>query len=294
MTRRPEDPVVSGRAKNWQLGGPAALHYARRIAPVLFAPWAAVLMNRAALFPGSAVLDLACGTGVVARIAALRSGVRGKVIGLDSNPAMLAVARQAPLPHGGARIEWQHGNALELPFADASFDRVLCQQGFQFFEDRRAAAREAARVLRPGGQVAASVWSHPDHNPLATALIETLGQYAGCRTARAMAVPFSLAPGEFEASIKEAGFQISERGEVCLEVRVPDAKLFIYGLLSALPFASEIEALDQDLLVRDTLDRLSFAIDGPGMRLPTRAYIIVATRSAAALSQGNENLRGMA
>jgi ubiquinone/menaquinone biosynthesis C-methylase UbiE len=99
------------------------------------------------------VLDVACGTGVVARTAADRMGGRGRVAGLDRNQGMLAVAgRLRP------DLEWHEGDAAELPFADASFDAVLCQSALMFFPDRVAALREMARVAAPGGTVAVQVW----------------------------------------------------------------------------------------------------------------------------------------
>jgi ubiquinone/menaquinone biosynthesis C-methylase UbiE len=103
------------------------------------------------------VLDVGCGTGVVARLAAHHVGPTGKVVGLDLKAGMLAVARSLPsLP--GVSIEWQEGNALALPFSAETFDAVLCQQGLQYLPDRPAALGEMHRVLVPGGRLALSLW----------------------------------------------------------------------------------------------------------------------------------------
>src|SRR5215213_7246492 len=107
----------------WQLEGSAAELYERYLVPAITALWAADLVERAAPQPGERVLDIACGTGIVARMAANRMGV-GQVVGLDLNPGMLAVARSGLAGHHPP-IEWQEGSALDLPFPDGSFDVVL-------------------------------------------------------------------------------------------------------------------------------------------------------------------------
>src|ERR1700734_3933000 len=120
---------------HWQLEGTAAAElFERYLVPAITAKWAEDLMDRAQPRGGEAILDIACGTGIVARLAAKRMG-RGLVTGLDLNAGMLNVARSAPTE--GAAIIWIEGSALVLPFPEESFDLVVCQQGFQFFPDQR-------------------------------------------------------------------------------------------------------------------------------------------------------------
>src|SRR5512134_1236449 len=109
-------------------GSSAAEPYERYLVPTLFTPWATDLVTLAALKPGERVLDVACGTGAVTRLAAQRVGPTGTVTGLDFTPGMLAVARALP-PPPGAPIAWHEGTASAMPLADAAFDVVLCQQG---------------------------------------------------------------------------------------------------------------------------------------------------------------------
>jgi ubiquinone/menaquinone biosynthesis C-methylase UbiE len=134
-----------------------------------FRPWTAVLLAEAALRPGEHILDLATGTGIVAREAALFVGDRGRVVALDINPAMLDVGRSLPEP-AGASIEWLEGDAAALPLPEVAFDAVLCQQGLQYFADRPAAAAEVRRVLASGGRALLVVWRTLVHNPVQEAL----------------------------------------------------------------------------------------------------------------------------
>jgi ubiquinone/menaquinone biosynthesis C-methylase UbiE len=141
-----------------------------------------VLLEYAAPQPGERVLDVACGTGSVARHAAPLVGADGKVIGLDLNPGMLAVARALPAPPG-ATIEWLEGNATSLALPDDAFELVLCQQGLQFFPDRGAALREMRRVLAEGGRVAISVWQALPRHPVYEALFEATAPHLGANIA---------------------------------------------------------------------------------------------------------------
>lgn len=124
-----------GEQSGFQLGGNAAELYERYAVRYFIGPWAPELVDIASLKAGERVLDLACGTGVVARLAAAKVGPSGKVTGLDLNAGMLAVGRSLPLAYG-ASITWVEGSAMATGLPDASFDVVLCQQGFQFFPDR--------------------------------------------------------------------------------------------------------------------------------------------------------------
>jgi ubiquinone/menaquinone biosynthesis C-methylase UbiE len=141
--------------------------YERSMVPAAFALWAADLLALLALQPGSRLLDVAGGTGIVARMAAPHTGATGVVVGLDLHGGMLAVAR-AQAPTG----VWVQGSATALPCTTAAFDVVVCQQGVQFFPDRLAALQEMARVLRPGGRVAVVVWGALADNPGHAALAQ--------------------------------------------------------------------------------------------------------------------------
>ena len=138
--------------------------YERVLVPAVLRPLSERVLDLAAPKEGERVLDLACGTGLLARSVAPIVGSGGAVVGLDVLPGMLAVARSLPAPDG-ATIEWREADATSLDFTDASFDLVLCQQGLQFFPNREATASEIRRVLAPGGRFVAAVWQSLVHQP---------------------------------------------------------------------------------------------------------------------------------
>jgi SAM-dependent methyltransferase len=144
----------------YQLSGNAPDAYVRYASHVM-APWTDDLIAQARCANGDHVLDVACGTGFVSN----QLDPNCKVAGVDVNEGMLAVARQ------NTNIDWHSGSAIELPFADGSFDVVLCQQGLQYFPDRSLAVNEMARVLRPGGRVSLNVWGPIERQPFHAALL---------------------------------------------------------------------------------------------------------------------------
>jgi SAM-dependent methyltransferase len=179
----------------------AANTYESLFVPALFGQWSPKVADAAGIRPGERVLDVACGTGVLAREAATRSGSPGYVAGLDPIPGMLEVARQrAP------GVDWREGVAETLPFADDSFDVVVSQFGLMFFTDRHQALREMLRVLVPGGRVAVAVWDSLDNIPVYAAEVGLLERVAGRPAADALRAPFVLGDRrELEGLFRDAG-----------------------------------------------------------------------------------------
>ena len=212
----------------WQFLGSVPENYERYLVPSIFAPRAEELVEVAGVRPGQRVLDIACGTGVVARTAARRLGSGSNVTGLDLSAPMLAVARSAAAADG-ATIEWREGSALQLPFADQAFDVAFCQQGLQFFPDRPAAMREMYRVLAPGGKLVLSVWREIELSPgfavLARALTTHVSPKAG---ALFKSGPFGLGTTEELLDlIADAGFKdISIRASAKV-LRFPSSDEFV-------------------------------------------------------------------
>lgn len=178
--------LVNDAAKG-QISAEAAALYERLFVPALFDQWPGQLLELAGVGVGDRVLDVACGTGVLARAAIARVGPTGSVTGLDLNEAMLAVAA-GEAPH----ITWVPAPAESLPMSDASFDKVLCQFGLMFFADRETALREMARVTRPGGRVCVATWAGLSETPGYAAMSELLADLLGREPAEALAAPFSI------------------------------------------------------------------------------------------------------
>lgn len=261
----------------WVDGG-AAESYQRQLVPAMFAPWAPVLADLAGLRPGEAVLDVACGTGVVARLAAARVGATGRVVGLDLNAGMLAVARALP-PVAGAPLDWREGTALAMPLPDAAFDVVLCQQGLQQFGDYPAALREMRRVLRTPGRLAASVWAPLAANPGMAALVAALERHVGVAAGRNRRAPFALADaGALHELIAAAGFRAVAVRTVTVPARFPSPEQFVAAQLAATPLAT-LGALTEEArgaVASDVRAALRPYLDDEGLTFPMAAHLVLA------------------
>jgi ubiquinone/menaquinone biosynthesis C-methylase UbiE len=176
----------------------AAEVYDEFFVPALFQQWGDIVANEASIGPGQQVIDVACGTGVLACAAARRVGSRGAVVGLDPNQEMLAVARRK-----NSSIDWREGQAESLPFLDKSFDVVVSQFGFMFFENQSEALREMMRVLRPQGRLAVAVCDAIDHSPGYAVLAELLQRLFGQEVSQAFRAPFASGDPEQLLSVCE-------------------------------------------------------------------------------------------
>ena len=230
--------------------GSVAENYERYFVPVIGAPIANELIEIAALRPGERVLDVACGTGVVARRASQLVGARGAVVGLDINPGMLAVARATNTT--GTPIDWHEGNAEAMPLADASFDIVVCQLGLQFMPDKHAALREMRRVLVPGGRLVLNV---PGPVPqLFVIMRDALARHIGAEAARFVNQVFSLHdPAEIQNLIRGASFRDVSVQVDTKSLCIPAPEEFLQQYVHSTPLAALVtQATDE---VRTSLKR---------------------------------------
>jgi ubiquinone/menaquinone biosynthesis C-methylase UbiE len=200
--------------------------YESYMVPALFAPWAEYLVQTLNPRPGERVLDVACGTGIVARQAATDVGAAGRVVGLDLNPLMLEVAR-ATAAREGLSIEFCDGRAEALPFPDAGFDVVFCQFALMFVTDRPAALREMFRVLASGGRLGLSVWQGIEKHPFYATLDEVIQRRFGIS---ALASIFALGDAAaLRALLVAAGFQRIELDPATIVARFPNPAGFLQG-----------------------------------------------------------------
>jgi SAM-dependent methyltransferase len=175
MTDR-SDPAVEG-----------AWAYEKLHVPAVFRQWAEPVLDAARVAAGDRVLDVACGTGVVARAALDRVGSTGSVTGVDIGPGMLAVAESIE-----PGVTWAEGDAMDLPFGADEFDVVVSQFGLMFFPDRVQAVREMARCARPGGRIVVAVWDALERSAAYPTSVEILTRRAGAEAGDALRAPFVL------------------------------------------------------------------------------------------------------
>jgi len=244
-------------------GGTAPENYERHFVPSIGLPFAEDLIERAALRPGERVLDVACGTGVVTRLAAQRVGERGHVAGLDVNAGMLAVARAAASPQLG--IDWYEAGADAMPLPDGAFDAVLCQMGLQFISNKLGALREMRRVLAPGGRLVLNV---PGPTPaMFAAMADALGKHVGPESTVFVHIVFSLHDEqELRELMNGAGFAQVDVQTSRTALTLPPAKEFLWQYAFSTPLANALaKASDasRSALERDIVERWrSFSVDG--------------------------------
>ena len=267
-------------AEGWQLEANSAEAYERYLVPALMARWAEFLLEAAGP-EGARILDVGCGTGIVARTAAARVGAAGRVTGVDLNDGMLAVARAASAEIRPP-IEWRQGSATALPFPDRSFDVVLSQQMLQFASDPTAALREMHRVLAPGGRAALLVCRPISQSPDYVVMAEALGRHAGREAEAMMRSPFpAWSADDLRALVSGSGFRGVRVRIDAGSVRYPSAEEFLRREAASSPLAGPIGTLDataRGALIRELEMELRERLDDEGIVLPLEAYVVLAHR----------------
>lgn len=261
--------------ETFQLTREQAQAYDDLFVPALFGQWAPQLLDCARVRPGQSVLDVACGTGVVARTARDAAEPSGRVVGVDLNPAMLEVAREAR-----PDLEWVQGDAEDLPFADAEFDVALCQSALFFFADPGRAVAEMARVVAPGGVVALQTYAPLTEQPAYGPFVELVAGYAGPEARILLGTYWSqgdvdgllgltstagLSPLEWRSSLGVAVF--------------PSAAAVAHTEIQATPLAARITPETYTQVVAHTEALLGEYADESGrVHLPIRATLVAARK----------------
>ncbi len=266
--------------ERYQVSDSAAATYERDNVPLSFGPWARVLIDRSGIKPGDRVLDVACGTGIVARTAAPLVGVTGHVTGCDLNEGMLAeAAKHVPAE---AVIDWHQRDATDLGFDDEGFELVFCQQALQYIPNREAAVAEMCRVLRAGGEAVVSVWRSLDHNPIQRTCRDRISEHLSPQAGSLFNAAFNADLDDVTGWVElftEAGF--AEVTVASTEVVVPadDPRRRLVGPLGGTPIADQIDAMDPstfEAMVADMLSDLDGYIADGRLEAPTVSNVIVA------------------
>jgi ubiquinone/menaquinone biosynthesis C-methylase UbiE len=254
--------------------------YEQLYVPAFFRPIGNALLDRLQISAGDRVLDVACGTGIVARLIHGRVGAPKRLDGIDINPVMVAAA-QTFAPFAETRL----GDATTLPFRDGDFDVVLCQHGLMFFPDRAKGLAEMRRVLSDQGRLGITTWRAVTEHPLNDAIMR-----AGRRHVDApIDLPFSLGDSDqLRTMIETAGF-----GDVAIETiefsaHFPDAKAFtrmnLQAFAAVMPRFAMMSEAEREAFIgvmeAETADVIARQRDGNGVRFPVRANV------ARALARG--------
>jgi SAM-dependent methyltransferase len=270
---------MTGPLETFQLSVEAAEAYEARFVPAIFGEWAPHLVDSAGVAPGQAVLDVACGTGVVARTAADRLGGRGRVVGLDLNEGMLAVARRLR-----PDIEWRQGDAAELPFDAGSFDVVLCQSALMFFPDRAGALREMARVATAGGTVAVQVWDRLEAQEGYGAMYGALSEHLGREAMVLESSYWALGDlGLLRSLLGAAGLRVTGTRTRVGTVRFGSAAEAVATEIEATPLAERISQDAYRRLLAAASEALRpFVVDGGRVELPIKGHLVVGAKAGPA------------
>ena len=263
----------------WQIAGDSPAAYEEYLVPGFFKPWAEKLVHHSSPAPGSTILDVACGTGIVARTAASKLGSDARVTGLDLNQQMLNKASEMAEKEG-LKINWQQGDAGELPYEENRFDNLFCQQAMQFFPEPEQVMKEMQRVLKSGGKLALNILRSIQHNPAYRILADELEEHAGETAGTMMRSPF---PDWDQKTIRnmvaEAGFRNIQVHLDIITMRYPSPEEFLRREAASSPLAGEIEAMEPEKrmeLVDDLIRSLEAYTDDRGVVFPMETYMIVA------------------
>lgn len=233
---------------------------------------ARLLAEGALIHAGDVVLDLACGTGLVARHAATLVSPGGRMIGADINPAMLEIARG----NIEAGAEWVEAPCDALPFDDDTFTHVTCQQGFQFFPDPVAAMREARRVLQPAGVLIATVWATPGQNPYIENQLDLLAELDPSLVASVQRATPAHADDFLRSTAHTAGFDDIEITMLDHDVDITDFEPWFLAQTGGTPWGPTLAALTdagRRELASAMTERLEpYATPEGGHRLPFRSH----------------------
>jgi len=260
--------------ERYQLTDNAAQVYEAGPVPLMFQPLAELTFQHATLQARERVMDAACGTGIVTRVAVKQFENLGKVVGVDLNAGMLDIARQR-MPKTRVPVKWQQADLCALPFPDGSFDVVLCQQGLQFIPDKAGAVREMKRMLASGGRLIFTVWIE---SPYHTALADSLTRHVNAQAAKSCLAPYNLHDHEtVRKLVSDAGFSNIDMKTLDVSIRVsPSSADSLFETVAARsPFVQEITSASA-ALKKEVSAALQAYRDGDDYIVPWKTHLVQA------------------
>jgi SAM-dependent methyltransferase len=213
--------------------------YEHYLVPLIFEAYAEDLAGRVDVSPDARILETAAGTGVLTRQLQDILPTTAQIVATDFHPAMLAVAEERSEWVGN--VDYQVANGMDLPFDDGSFDALLCQFGMMFYPDKELGYREAARVLKPGGQFIFNLWDTLETNPIAKLVHEIVAELDPDNPPDFLTVPFAHwdLPA-IRTELRSAGFE--DVGTVVLprECRGRSARDVAIAFTAGSPLATQL------------------------------------------------------
>ena len=259
---------------SFQLSLGAAEIYDSQRVPAIFGPLAEATLDRLELPQSATVLDVACGTGVMARAVARRLKGNSLISGVDLNPAMIEVCRRQA-PAGRHEFSWYVASVEELPFSDSMFDLVFCQQGLQFFPDKSRALREMRRVATHDGRLILTCWAAIP--PYFEVVAEVLERRLSPETARVAVNPFKWNDAEhIRDLIAQAGFESPPPAPLPVARRMSGSPQTMRDELLSTPNEEALRGLpdgELDVIVSEVLDGVSRFREGDLLVMPQRAHL---------------------
>ena len=261
--------------ERWQVSTDAAEVYESCFVPAIFGGWAGPVADAAGIRAGDEVLDVGCGTGVLAREALRRVGQEGKVVGLDLNEGMLAVAARTE-----PEIEWRQGDAASLPFEDVSFDVAVSQFALMYFPDRVASLREMWRALAPGGRLAIAAWAPIDRARGYQILVDIAVRQCGREAADVLAAPFVLGnQAELAKLLDNSGISGANITLHEGSIRFPSVQEFIRIEVIGSPLADMLSDDMMQTLAAESENALGeFVVPSGEIIMPMDAHIVTASK----------------